>query len=205
MGIEVTYYGHSCFVLSCGGYRVALDPYGPLPGYRPLRIEAEDVYCSHGHFDHNFVKAVKLTRGSGKQDPFEVTYYDIPHDDAGGTLRGMNKITVFEAEGIRIAHFGDIGCPLSAELTSMLRGLDAALVPVGGFYTIDAQGALDLKNTIQPRVFVPMHYRDGKRGLKEIGTLDDFLALAGGGTRLDSNTFEVTKDAPEGIIVPAYR
>ena len=203
MAIRLTYWGHSCFVISNQGYRVAIDPYDALPGYEPLKIVAEEVVCSHGHMDHAYVDAVRIARND-RPSPFKITTYDVPHDEAGGRLRGMNKITVFEADGIRVAHFGDIGCELPEELVKALSGLDAAMVPVGGFFTIDAVGALALKEKIRPRVFVPMHYRYGRIGLPQIGTLDDFLALAGGGTRLEEQYLDVTKSAPEGIVVPAF-
>ena len=203
MSIQITYYGHSCFIISCQNYSIALDPYRPLPGYPPLQIEANEVLCSHDHTDHAYTKAVKIIH-SGK-DPFRVRDYEIPHDDKGGSLRGMNLIRVFEAEGMRVAHFGDIGCALPKEYIKLLSGLDAALVPVGGYYTIDAAQANALREQIRPRVFIPMHYRDGERGFPEIGTLDDFLSLAGPCTRLDTNTIELTKDAPEGVIVPRFQ
>jgi L-ascorbate metabolism protein UlaG (beta-lactamase superfamily) len=35
---------------------------------------------------------------------------------------------------------------------------DIALVPVGGFYTMDAKAAAELVNTIRPEVAIPVHY-----------------------------------------------
>ena len=60
--------------------------------------------------------------------------------------------------------------------------------------------------TIAPRVLVPMHYRFGAHGYPEIGTLDEFLALyeAKKIHKLDGNSFELTKNAPAGVIVPRF-
>ena len=57
-----------------------------------------------------------------------------------------------------------------------------------------------------PRVLVPMHYRFGAHGYPEIGTLDEFLALyeAKKIHKLDGNSFELTKNAPAGVIVPRF-
>jgi len=61
-------------------------------------------------------------------------------------------------------------------------------------------------DAIAPRVLVPMHYRFGAHGYPEIGTLDEFLALyeAKKIHKLDGNSFELTKNAPAGVIVPRF-
>lgn len=43
------------------------------------------------------------------------------------------------AEGLRVVHLGDLGHELSGEQLAPLRGCDTLLIPVGGFYTIDAE------------------------------------------------------------------
>ena len=58
-----------------------------------------------------------------------------------------------------MAHLGDLGCGLTPEQAEALSGLDALLIPVGGFYTIDAGQAKAVVDQLKPRVVVPMHYR----------------------------------------------
>ena len=43
--LTVEYLGHACFRLTYGDQRIVLDPYadGSVPGYPPLRTEAEFV------------------------------------------------------------------------------------------------------------------------------------------------------------------
>ena len=74
-------------------------------------------------------------------------------------------------------HFGDLGCPLSPAQKAELQGLDAAMVPVGGFYTIGPQEAKALLDDLRPKVFLPMHYRMGAVGLPAVGQVEDFLSL----------------------------
>jgi len=38
------------------------------------------------------------------------------------------------------------------------RGVDVALVPIGGTYTMDASEAAKLVNAIKPKIAVPMHW-----------------------------------------------
>ena len=210
MSIEITYYGHSCFTLKAAGYTIALDPYdGSVPGYRPLRITADQVFCSHGHGDHCFTEAVTLT---GKEDcPFQITEIPSFHDPDGGKLRGENTIRVFACEGIRVAHFGDLGCCLTDEQMKQLQGLDAALLPVGGTYTITADEAKKLADALDPRVVIPMHYRSGQFGYDVIAPLDEFTNLytepkAGGRIEkacrtIADRSFLICKDTAPGVCI----
>ena len=174
--VKIEYFGHACFRLTGGGQRIVLDPYadGSVPGCPNLRLDAEFVYCSHEHFDHNAVDCVRLTDGGAPR--FALTELETDHDDAGGSKRGKNMIRVFDFGGVRVAHFGDLGRPLTAAETKTLRGLDCALMPVGGFFTIDAKQASEIARAIAPRMVIPMHYRTETTGFDMIADIDDAMA-----------------------------
>lgn len=175
--VLVEYYGHACFRLTFGEQRVVLDPFqdGSVPGLPDIRPEAEFVFCSHGHHDHNAVETVRLT---AKCEPcFEMTELPTEHDDAGGTKRGKNTVRIFSYEGIRVAHLGDLGRALLPKETELLRDVDLLLIPVGGFFTIDAETAAGVIRSVHPRVCVPMHYRTDKSGYDVIAHIDSFRAL----------------------------
>ena len=91
--MNITWLGHSCFMLEADGFRALLDPYNEVPGLPAIEAEANAVYCSHDHFDHAYTEKVRLT--SGKENPFSVTEIQTFHDDKGGTLRGNNVIRKF--------------------------------------------------------------------------------------------------------------
>src|SRR5699024_8974498 len=112
-------------------------------------------------------------------------------------------IFLIEAEGIRLAHMGDIGCPLTQEQATLLKGLKACLIPIGGTYTVDAQGAQQILDVLCPEVIIPMHYRDGEYGFPELGTLEDFttLFLNRSFQYYRSNEMELTKDTPPHIAI----
>ena len=173
--VNIEYLGHSCFRLSYGGQRIVLDPYdnGMIPGLPPLETEAEFVYCSHEHGDHNAVSCVKLTAGA--EPKFGLTELLTDHDDAGGSKRGKNIIRIFDFGGTRVAHFGDLGRDLTDEEAAALTGLDCALIPVGGFFTIDAAMAGAIAKRIRPMTVIPMHYRTDSIGFDVLGKLDDAL------------------------------
>lgn len=80
-----------------------------------------------------------------------------------------------EADGLRIAHLGDLGAWDDA-LAERLTGLDILLIPVGGHYTIDAQSAAALCHRVQPRMIIPMHYRTQANADWPIAPVEDFLS-----------------------------
>ena len=173
--MTITWLGHSCFILESGGFRVLLDPYKEVRGLADIETEADAVYCSHGHFDHAYTEKVRLT--SGKQNPFAVHEVSVFHDGQNGALRGPNTIRKFTAEGISVAHMGDLGHLLSPEQLAELGPCDAALIPVGGYYTISASAAKTVADAVGANVVVPMHYRNGPVGFDVLGTLEDFTGL----------------------------
>lgn len=173
--VQITYLGHACFCLESGGYRTVLDPYadGMVPGLPPLRVEADAVYCSHGHDDHNFVNAVRLP-AQPRPAPYRVEEILVPHDDCGGARRGMNTIRIFHFGSLRVAHLGDLGRMLTEEEAEKLAGVSCMMIPTGGYYTIDAQTAKAVVDRVQPRVCIPMHYRTDTTGFAVLSHLRSF-------------------------------
>ena len=199
--ITIHYLGHACFRLDFGQWRTVLDPYhdGMVPGLPPLHAEAEEVLCSHQHDDHNFTRAVRLTHVRGVA-PYETETLTVPHDGADGRLRGMNTIRIFRYGGLRIAHLGDLGRLLTAEEAEALSGLDCMLLPVGGYYTIDAAQAKAVVDAVRPRIVIPMHYRRGSMGFAEISELTDFTERFPE-VRYEDGPLELTKETPDGVVV----
>ena len=85
-----------------------------------------------------------------------------------------------------------------------LKGLDALMVPVGGFYTIDAGQAKALVDQLQPRVTIPMHYRSETFGYDVIGPLEDYLALCQNVVRYPDNVLVLDRDTPAQTAVLTY-
>ena len=175
--MKITWLGHSCFTVESQGYRIVLDPYkdGSVPGLAPVRVEADQVLCSHGHGDHCGTEGVSLRQS--RPSPFTVEVIDTWHDDKEGALRGPNTIHVLSDGQCRVAHLGDLGCDLTPEQKDKLRNLTALLIPVGGHFTIDAAQAKRLADELSPAVVVPMHYRQGGVGYDVIGTVEQFTKL----------------------------
>lgn len=201
--MTITYLGHACFLLESGGYRVILDPFKGVPGVTDIRGEAEAVYCSHNHFDHAFTRWIHLTEG--KSSPFTVREVKTWHDDQNGTLRGENTAHILTADGITVAHLGDLGHQPNEEQLAALEHCDVLFIPVGGTYTLDIHGAKQAADAIRPRMIVPMHYRRGKAGFDVLQTVEEFAAQYGSEDVhwLTGNTLEVSEDVLQrgGVVV----
>ena len=203
--VKIQWLGHSCFRMEYGGFSLVTDPYadGYVPGLPPLRVSADAVYCSHGHGDHNAAGCAALT-GKAAPENFSVQEFSVPHDHHGGARRGGNTIRQFRFGALRVVHMGDTGCMPEEGVLAALRGCGALLLPVGGYYTVDAAEAYAIAEKIAPRCIVPMHYRGEGYGFDEIGTLEAFTALfpAEDVQRLAADTFTLTADAPRCVVVP---
>jgi L-ascorbate metabolism protein UlaG (beta-lactamase superfamily) len=171
--MTIQWYGHSCFKISTkpegrgSGEDVVIftDPYNKEIGLRPPQGRANIVTVSHDHFDHNNAKAL---RG-------EAAVLDLPgeysikgvsikgvnsyHDKKEGAEKGLNTIFVFESEGIRFCHLGDLATPLDKKQLEEINGVDILAVPVGGRFSLNGKEAKAVVDQIEPKVVLPMHYK----------------------------------------------
>ena len=55
MSLEITWLGHSCFLLNNGEHSIVVDPFlndSPTAPFKSEEVEADFVFVTHGHFDH---------------------------------------------------------------------------------------------------------------------------------------------------------
>ena len=130
------------------------------------------------------------------------------HDDEGGRKRGFNIIYIIEMDGIRVCHCGDLGHSLTREQVDEIGRVDVLLIPVGGTYTVDADAAAEIVGKISPSVVIPMHFKTDRINFP-IDGVDKFLQIMGEGTKMNTNTLEVTEQVIQGkgtrIIVLDYK
>ena len=202
--MKITWHGHSCFTIATAQGSVTVDPFQDnyVPGLGVIRPVSDAVFCSHGHGDHHGIDAVQLT---GKECGVGVETVSTFHDEVEGAKRGANLIHIFSAENMKVIHMGDLGCELTEEQIATLANPDVLLIPVGGFYTIDAKQAKTIIDQLNPRVVIPMHYRGEGFGFDVIAPVDDFLSLWEGTVKvLEGNTAEVSADTPAQVILPQF-
>ncbi|MDL2258025.1 MBL fold metallo-hydrolase [Eubacteriales bacterium OttesenSCG-928-K08] len=164
--MNIRWFGHSCFMLTAeNGTRILTDPYDETVGYPMHKLEAEILTISHDHFDHNYLGMLKneprVIKGVGEWElnGLRIVGIDSPHDDVDGQKRGRNTIFVFEMDGLRIAHLGDLGCIPSDDVIDALGNLDVLFAPIGGTFTIEPAAAREIANRTNANVLIPMHYQ----------------------------------------------
>ena len=163
--MKITYFGHSCFLVEDGGHSILFDPYEnhSVPGLElPAHIETNEVFCSHDHADHNGAELIQ----SSHDNTWSVHFLTVPHDDESGKKRGFCRITCVDVNGVSVVHMGDIGRDLSEEEYERLKGTDILMIPVGGYYTIDAETAHQIVERLHPSLTLLMHLSGWKDRLR---------------------------------------
>lgn len=183
----ITYLGHSCFEIETKGKKILIDPFlGANPNYKPEGIY--DIFVSHAHGDHlgNAIDISKST-GAPITAIFELANYcalkgarvnginlggwinyswgkvaavpafhssSTPDGVYGGSPCGF----VFEIDG-RVIYFAGDTC-LNSEMKTIgeVYQPDMAMLPIGGFYTMDIEQAVIAAEWLGVTAVVPMHY-----------------------------------------------
>jgi len=145
---------------------VLTDPYDEQLPYKAPTFPADVVTVSHEHFDHNATRRIpgspSIVRGSGEHIAQNTRFIGIPtfHDEKQGQQRGENTVFTFTIDEINIAHFGDLGHLLNQDQLTALSEVEVVMIPVGGYFTIDAQKAAQIVRQLpQVKVILPMHYK----------------------------------------------
>ena len=208
--MKIEWIGHACFRLTAkDGTTVITDPYDPSVGAKMVPLEAAMITMSHEHHDHcetqMIVGAPLILRGaeSGQAGSVSASAVMSYHDDAEGALRGPNAIRVFLADGLKIVHMGDQGCVPQEAALAQIAGADVMMIPVGGTYTVDAQGAKAIVAAAKPRCVIPMHVKTKGCGYP-IAPVDHFLEAMGVPGRKAADGLEIAAGSvPEGVVLLA--
>lgn len=199
--MKVKWLGHASFLITSEeGTRIITDPYATGMGisYGEIKEAADIVMVSHEHGDHNNAAAVsgspQVVKGAGVQEAKGIQFKGIAsfHDDAEGSQRGPNTIFCFTVDDVKLCHLGDLGHHLSEQQVADIGDVDVLLIPVGGFFTIDAAVATQTTEKLKPRVVIPMHYSTDKCAYP-ISGVDDFLKGKANVKRMDASEVELTK------------
>ncbi len=220
--LTIRWYGQSFFLLTtAAGTRIAVDPFGAIGFPMPADVQADAVTISHNHQDHSNPGLIKgspeVLRGltpDGKdwnridQKIKEVRIYTVPshHDAEQGAKRGRNAIFVFEVDGLRLAHLGDLGTLLSPEQLQQIGAVDILFVPVGdGPFTVSVDDATKVVEQVKPRVTIPMHYKTPARPEWQGKDEKEFVAGKPNVRRLGGHTLTISKatlpSAPQLIVM----
>ena len=167
--MKIKYLAHASFLITASnGTRIITDPYKTGDGfkYAPIIEEADIVTISHEHGDHNYTATIGgkpvIVRTSGTYHGIKIKAVPTAHDNKGGKQRGANTIFVMQIDSINVAHLGDLGHTLNTEQITDIGQVDVLMLPVGGFFTIDADMADTIARQLKAKIIIPMHYKTPK-------------------------------------------
>jgi len=219
--IIIKWFGQSCFlIITSEGTQILTDPV-EFKGYHlPNNIEPDVVTVSHNHPDHNRIDMVKgipiILEGttlnikdviSIDRKIKDVRIYTVSSYHSPGK-RGMNAIFVFEIDGIKIVHIGDLGTTLNEDQIKSIGNVDILMIPVGGQHTISGEKADKVIQQLKvSRVVFPMHYKT--EAFKSLPfSVDDFLEGKENVEKISGNifTFDLSNQAePMKYIILDYK
>ena len=162
--LKITNIGHACFLFETEDYSFVIDPFRPnsVPGLMMPSLTVDKAFSSHNHYDHDGVNCVRY---SGRAVNINYQTIKVPHDHHSGEHRGMNNIHVFNIDGYRIIHTGDLGCVPNENVLEQMKNTDILLAPINGHYTISAEELFEICKVIKPRLVIPMHYQIKEKGI----------------------------------------
>ena len=212
--MEITWYGHSCFRLTeRGTATVVTDPFDTDSiGYEALKLKADIVTVSHDATGHNNTKVIKgashILTGPGEYEIGGVFITAIQTNGRNKKSDELNNtLYVFDYDGIKIAHLGDLKRVPSQTEVEALGAVNVALVPVGGGGGLNAAKAAEVISLLEPNIVIPMHYATPASKL-ELDSLDKFLKEMGLGNSEAEDSLKVTRSGlPEEthVVVLNYQ
>jgi len=190
-----------------------IDPFSKEIGLRSPKIKDDLVLITHDHYDHsntdNMEGEVFLVNTPGEYERKGIHVRGILsyHDNQEGVERGLNTIFVIKTEEMNVCHLGDLGQDkLNEKQLDEIGDVDILMIPVGGKFTVDPKIAMQIIESIEPKIVIPMHYKSEKMipAYDELSTLQGFLAEAGTEATTEKNLIIKAKSdlPPETKIIP---
>lgn len=185
--MKLTYLGHSAFEMNINGKKVLIDPFLiKSPDYDIQGVS--DIFVTHAHSDHlgSAIEIAKKT-GAKITAMFELANYCAKYSvktngiglgawidyDWGrvaavpafhsssfddGSYGGNPCGFVFDLSGRTLYHAGDTALNSEMKIIGEVYEPDAAMLPIGGTYTMDIESAVIASEWLGVSAVIPMHY-----------------------------------------------
>lgn len=215
----VKWYGHAAFEVKIDDKIVFIDPWIKNPKSPIQNIEnlpkADLIVVTHDHSDH-LGEAVDIAKKSGC--PIVATY-ELANTlqqkgvngigaNIGGPIKAAGLIiiltpathssttgvptgVIIKGKETTIYHAGDTGIFATMELLGKMYGIEIAILPIGGHFTMGPYEAAWATKMINPKVVIPMHYQtfpvisgspeEFEKFLKELNVPTKLVVLKPGG------------------------
>ena len=171
MNTQLLYQGHGSYrITAADGRIIYIDPYAG-DGYDKA---ADILLVSHQHGDHNNISLVTqkadctvITNvealAGGRHNSFDVGGILIEAVEAANANHDPKECVGFivTVDGVKVYFAADTS--KTASMASFAeRELDYALLPIDGYYNMDASEAAECARLIGARVNIPVHMKPGE-------------------------------------------
>lgn len=185
--MKLTYLGHSAFEIVVNGNKILIDPFLiKSPNYNIQGVT--DIFVTHAHSDHlgSAIEIAQKT-GAKITAIFELANYcanfgvktngiglgawidydwgrvvAVPafHSSSfnDGSYGGCPCGFVFDLGGRTLYHAGDTALNSEMKVIGEIYEPDAAMLPIGGTYTMDIESAVLASEWLGVSAVIPMHY-----------------------------------------------
>jgi L-ascorbate metabolism protein UlaG (beta-lactamase superfamily) len=176
---------NSFIIISSKGTIIVADPTS-MPTPEELDLNPDVVTISHTHSDHtdaNFIGSLNCKKSIATVEKFNIKdchIYSIASSHRGSNINmdsPNNVIYVFEVDGIRIAHMGDIGQDhLTIKQIEDLGNIDIAFMQFSNPFSgmLASEKGFTLIEELKPQIIIPTHSnpRSTRKIAKMLGKLE---------------------------------
>ena len=184
--LTFSYYGHACFQLDDGNYKLLFDPFltgNPLATVKPDEVEADYVFITHAHGDHvgdgydiikrtgatavgipeitdfggEDIKLINMNLGGTLNLPFGFVRM-VPALHSAGIPGGVPCGYVVGIGGKVIYYAGDTALFGDMKLIGQRDKIDYAILPIGDHYTMGIEDAAKAVEILDASNVIPVHY-----------------------------------------------
>jgi len=168
MNVNITYLSHACFELTDTKI-ILIDPFFEGNKNAPAYKKNPDIILvTHEHADHSdagrfdsLVVCPHTCKNKFKTvEPMRIGEIKTIHGISIEMVKASHHQSeyptgyIFQLEGKRIYHMGDT----YLEGVRNYGTIDILFIPIGGYYTMDSEEALEALRIVNPRLTIPMHY-----------------------------------------------
>ena len=184
--LTFNYYGHACFQLDDGTYKLLFDPFltgNPAATIKANEVKADYVLITHAHGDHvgdayeivertgataigipeitdtvgAEVKAINMNLGGTLNLPFGFVRM-VPALHSAGIAGGVPCGYVVGIGGKVIYYAGDTALFSDMKLIGQRDKIDYAILPIGDHYTMGPEDAAKAVEMLDASNVIPVHY-----------------------------------------------
>lgn len=174
--MKITWFGHAAFgLMPQTGPSIITDPYTPEGvGYSPIRETADlvlissdddEAHCRADLIPGNpeIVNALTVAQNGGRAaaQGIEITAIEAAEWDhhPEHEVPGQNGMYRFTLDGIKCAHMGDVGNPLTEAQQDFFADTDILFALAGGYLTLELPDLMEMIHRVKPKLVIPMHFR----------------------------------------------